>query len=58
MCQHILTTDFYKQVAILRLDLFSYIVILVFLQPIESHPNGVEIIDIIPAKSNLLSDVH
>ena len=44
MCQHILTTDFYKQVAILRLDLFSYIVILVFLQPIESHPNGVEII--------------
>ena len=31
MCQHVLATDFYKEVTIFRLDLFSYIVILVFL---------------------------
>jgi hypothetical protein len=31
MCHHVLATDFYKEVTIFRLDLFSYIVILVFL---------------------------
>lgn len=26
MCHHVLATDFYKEVTIFRLDLFSYIV--------------------------------